>query len=283
MKYLTKIKLGVLLLVVVGTLLGCTQESPIIDTTTADPITSITDLNTDKVSLIALGNSDVPVGRYAQEALTSLGMWDEIQDKISYASNVKEVLSQVALGSVTCGIVYATDAATSDDTMIVEYIDNSLLATPVLYPAALLTNSTNPESAATFLAYLLNESSIATFEANGFTVIADATAQSTFPAADTLEPCTLTIFAAASLLESVTAISEAFMVDYAGIEIIASYDSSGTLATQIEYGADVDIFISASTSEVDDLIDLDYIEEEQVLDLLANELVLITQNGGDSN
>ena len=75
-------------------------------------------LATDQVSLIALGNSDVPVGQYSQEILEKLGIWEQMQDKISFGSNVKEVLSQVEEGSVDCGMVYATDAATAEGVMV---------------------------------------------------------------------------------------------------------------------------------------------------------------------
>ncbi|MFI3208821.1 MAG: molybdate ABC transporter substrate-binding protein [Eubacteriales bacterium] len=240
-------------------------------------MSSIMDLDTDKVTLIALGNSDVPVGRYARELLENLGIWSNIKSKISYASNVKEVLSQVELGSVTCGIVYATDAATNDNVVIVETLDSSLLDTPVIYPAAALASTSHSDAANLFLAYLTSELATTTFEDNGFTVIADPLAIENTD----IEPCTLTIFAAASLLESVTAISEAFMTEYDGIEIITSFDSSGTLATQIEYGADVDIFISASEEEMNDLTALSLINESTYMQLLENELVLIT--GGDTN
>ena len=59
---------------------------------------------------IALGDpASVPAGQYAEEALTNLGIWDKIQDKVSFGSNVTEVLNQVAASSADAGIVYATD------------------------------------------------------------------------------------------------------------------------------------------------------------------------------
>lgn len=66
----------------------------------------------DKVSLIALGNSDVPVGQYSEEIFTYLGVWEQLnrEQKITFGTNVKEVTSQVAEGAVDCGVVYGTDA-----------------------------------------------------------------------------------------------------------------------------------------------------------------------------
>ena len=66
----------------------------------------------EKAETIALGDpASVPAGQYAEEALTSLGIWDKIQDKVSFGTNVTEVLNQVAASSADAGIVYATDAA----------------------------------------------------------------------------------------------------------------------------------------------------------------------------
>ncbi|MBR0203706.1 MAG: molybdate ABC transporter substrate-binding protein, partial [Synergistaceae bacterium] len=56
-------------------------------------IKSYEDLGTEKLKLIALGNSDVPVGAYSQEILTNMGIWDKLnsEGKISFGSNVTEV------------------------------------------------------------------------------------------------------------------------------------------------------------------------------------------------
>lgn len=61
-------------------------------------IESFADLGTDKLSLLALGNEDVPVGQYSEEILTNLGMLDQLEqeNKITYGSNVKEVTTQVS-------------------------------------------------------------------------------------------------------------------------------------------------------------------------------------------
>lgn len=70
----------------------------------------------EKAESIALGDpASVPVGQYSEEALTSLGIWDKIQDKVSFGTNVTEVLNQVAAASADAGIVYATDAASMAD------------------------------------------------------------------------------------------------------------------------------------------------------------------------
>lgn len=91
-----------------------------------------------KAETPALGDpASVPAGQYAQEALTNLGLWDEVSAKASFGTNVTEVLNWVAEGSAQAGIVYATDAATQKDnvTQVAEAPEGSL-AEPVLYPVA---------------------------------------------------------------------------------------------------------------------------------------------------
>lgn len=238
---------------------------------TAAGVTNFLDLNTDKVSLVALGNSDVPVGQYSEEILTSLGIWDAIQTKISYCGTVKEVLAQVAEGSVDCGIVYATDAASEPSVSIVMTAPGDCLKTPVVYPAATLSASKNPEAANAFLNFLLTDEAKAVFEDVGFSYIAESEAIeiSSVPA------CTLTVFAAASMTESLTEIGDLFMSKYPGVELVMNFDSSGTLLTQIESGSEADIFLSAAQKQMTALIADGYITEGSKIDLLKNEVVLI--------
>lgn len=130
-------------------------------------VTAFEDANTDKVKLIALGNSDVPVGQYAEELYTSLGLWDGIQGKISFGSNVKEVTTWVSEGTVDCGVVYATDAYSAGLQTVAE-ADPALLTSKVVYPAAVLSASPNADAAKAFLDYLTADDSVAAFQAVGF-------------------------------------------------------------------------------------------------------------------
>lgn len=251
---------------------GCARNTSDTGTEEADPgITDFPDINTDLVSLIALGNSDVPVGQYSKEILTNLEIWDVIQSKISYCGNVKEVLSQVASGSVDCGIVYATDAATEPAVTVVSVAPSDLLTTPVIYPAATLSAAANPDAAEAFMNFLLTDDARTAFEEVGFTTIADAE-----PKTITSVPeGTLTIFAAASMTKSLTTIADLFMAKYPDVKVIMNFDSSGTLRTQIESGAEVDIYLSAAQSPMTALIDGGYIDETTKINLLQNEVVLI--------
>lgn len=119
---------------------------------------------------IALGDpASVPAGQYAQEALTSLGIWDNIQDKISFGTNVTEVLNQVAAASADAGIVYATDAASMSDqvTVIAEAPEGSL-AKKVIYPVAVVKTTAHEEAAKNFVEFLKTDEAMAVFEAYGF-------------------------------------------------------------------------------------------------------------------
>ncbi|MDD3416249.1 MAG: molybdate ABC transporter substrate-binding protein [Lachnospiraceae bacterium] len=238
----------------------------------SEDIMSFEDVNTDKVSLIALGNSDVPVGQYSQEVFENLGFWDAIQDKISFGTNVKEVLSQIEEGAVECGVVYATDAATSEKVTVVCTAPEGSLETPVIYPIAMLKETKHEEASKVFLNYLLTEESLAEFEKIGFKVATDTSPEEM---EYTGEPCTINVFAAASLTESLTLIQNAFMEKYPDIEVVSNFDSSGTLKTQIEEGAEADIFFSAATKQMKALSEGGFAADETKIDLLENQVVLI--------
>ena len=122
--------------------------------------------------LMAMGNSDVPVGQYTQKILAYYGL-DEaaLADAgvLTYGTNVKEVTTQVTEGSVDCGIVYGTDAfsagLTPVDTATAE------MCGQVIYPAAVLKTSAHPAEAQAFLDYLSTPQAMAVFEAVGFSAV----------------------------------------------------------------------------------------------------------------
>ena len=122
--------------------------------------------------LMAMGNSDVPVGQYTQKILAWYGLNEEelaAAGKITYGSNVKEVTTQVKEGSVDCGVVYGTDAFSAG----LEVADTATaeMCGQVIYPAAVMKNSNAPEAAQAFLDYLRGEEAMKVFEGIGFTGI----------------------------------------------------------------------------------------------------------------
>lgn len=123
--------------------------------------------------LMAMGNSDVPVGQYTQKILNFYGLDEEALAKsgvITYGSNVKEVTTQVSEGSVDCGIVYCTDAFSAGLTVIDGASKD--MCGQVIYPAAVLKTAKNPDAAKAFLDYLRGSKAMAIFEAVGFSPVA---------------------------------------------------------------------------------------------------------------
>ena len=119
--------------------------------------------------LFAMGNSDVPVGQYTQKIFAFYELVEEDLANaglITYGTNVKEVTTQVKEGSVDCGVVYATDAF-SAELAIVDTATKDMCG-QVIYPAAVLNVSKNPEAAQAFLDYLTGPEATAVFEAVGF-------------------------------------------------------------------------------------------------------------------
>lgn len=135
-------------------------------------IESFQDLTTDKLSLLCLGNEDVPVGAYSDEILENLGIDKaqlEADGKVTYGTNVKEVTSQVSEGAVDAGIIYATDAFSAGLTVVDEATTD--MCRQVIYPAAVLNISKNAEAAQAFLDYLKTDECAAVFEKVGFTMV----------------------------------------------------------------------------------------------------------------
>lgn len=131
-------------------------------------IANFTDLAKDNVQKLALGETaTVPAGQYAQEALNKLGVWDKVKDKVVYAKDVRTVLAYAETGNVEAGIVYKTDALSSDKVKITATAPEGSHK-PVVYPAALLTAAKQPKAAEEFLTYLYSDESKAVFEKYGF-------------------------------------------------------------------------------------------------------------------
>ena len=122
--------------------------------------------------LMAMGNSDVPVGQYTQKILSFYELNEEELIRagvISYGSNVKEVTTQISEGSVDCGIIYGPDAFSAG--LTVRDCATEKMCGQVIYPAAVLKASKNQEAAKDFLAFLQTDSCMKIFEDVGFSRI----------------------------------------------------------------------------------------------------------------
>lgn len=118
--------------------------------------------------LLAMGNSDVPVGQYTLKIFDYYGLSVadmEAAGKLTYGSDVKEVTTQVSEGAVDCGIIYATDAFSAGLTVVDSATGE--MCGQVIYPAAVL-KAGKTEQAQALLDYLQTDAAMAVFESVGF-------------------------------------------------------------------------------------------------------------------
>ena len=122
---------------------------------------------------------------------------------------------------------------------------------------------------------------------------ASSTASSAAASSETAsgESVELIVFAAASLTETLNAIAETYSAENPGVTFSFNFDSSGTLKTQIQEGADCDLFISAGQKQMNQLDitasadvnkdGLDFVDADSRVNLLENKVVLCVPEGSD--
>ena len=97
------------------------------------------------------------------------------------------------------------------------------------------------------------------------------------------------MFAAASLTETLNALAETYTANNSGVTFQFNFDSSGTLKTQIQEGAECDLFLSAGQKQMNQLDiaasaeanpeGLDFVDDDTRVDLLENKVVLCVPEG----
>lgn len=133
-------------------------------------ISKYEDLTQDGVKKIALGETAVvPAGQYAQEVLQKLGIWDKVQGKVVFAKDVRTVLAYTETGNVEAGIVYKTDAVSSDKIKVVATAPEGSHQ-PIVYPIAVVSGTKQAKQAEDFIKYLFGPESKAILEKNGFSM-----------------------------------------------------------------------------------------------------------------
>jgi molybdate transport system substrate-binding protein len=117
-------------------------------------------------SRLATGDPQfVPLGRYAREALTALGVWPDVEPRLVRAENARVATLLVARGEAALGIVYATDARNDRRVRVITRLDASLHS-PIIYPAALTLDA--QDAAITYLNFLSSNDGRKFFAAQGF-------------------------------------------------------------------------------------------------------------------
>lgn len=132
-----------------------------------ETVTSFDDI--EDASRIAVGTPDsVPAGQYSMQTIDTLGLTADLEQKLVYAEDVRAVLTYVERGEVDAGLVYRTDALTSDSVGIADTAPAGAHE-PIVYPVGLIQESDNAEAAETFYEYLQSADALAVFEKYGFT------------------------------------------------------------------------------------------------------------------
>ncbi len=110
-----------------------------------------------------------PGGIYAKAAFEKLGVWSAVEPKLAQADNIRNALNLVARGEAKFGVVYATDAKAEPKVKVVDTFPEASHG-PIVYPAALVATSANPDATA-FLAYLRSQAATKIFIDQGFTIL----------------------------------------------------------------------------------------------------------------
>ncbi len=131
-------------------------------------IASFDDLTGDKITIIGMGEPEsVPAGKYAMKVLEKMGIYDSIKDKMNYGTDVRQVLTWTEGGEVDCGLVYATDAYTTDDVKIICEAPEDM-ADKIIYPEGLTKEGASKERAKDFADFLESDEAMKVFEKYGF-------------------------------------------------------------------------------------------------------------------
>jgi molybdate transport system substrate-binding protein len=120
---------------------------------------------------LSVAGPDVPAGKYAKASLSALGVWPSVEDRLAQADNVRGALAFVARGEAPLGVVYDTDAKVEPKVKIVGILPDDSHP-PIVYPAAVVASSSNPDGAARFLGFLQGPEASKVFQSYGFIVLA---------------------------------------------------------------------------------------------------------------
>lgn len=150
-----------------------TNELVLIVPKNKEPIKGLEDLQSGAIKRIAIGTPEtVPAGKYAKQALQSQGIWNNIEAKLIFTKDVRQVLAYAETGNVDAGIVYKTDALISDKIKL-STLTEKASHDPIIYPAGVVAASKNHEAAVSFFKFLTEQRSMEIFKKYGFNAALD--------------------------------------------------------------------------------------------------------------
>lgn len=135
------------------------------------PISGFNDLVNLGDGKLALGTPEaVPAGNYGKQTLEQLGLWAQVQSNIVFAKDVRQVLTYVETGNVDAGLVYKTDALTSDKVKVAAEADSSS-HDPIIYPIGIIKTSKHMKESELFFQFLQGKEAENVFNKYGFNVL----------------------------------------------------------------------------------------------------------------
>ncbi|MFC4558464.1 molybdate ABC transporter substrate-binding protein [Virgibacillus kekensis] len=131
-------------------------------------VDSLENLASMNLNQIAVGNpKSVPAGSYTKQALTSVGVWNTLDEKLVHAKDVRQVLTYAESGNTDIGFVYASDLERSELVEEIMMVDQSLYET-IKYPAAVISSSEHKEKAKAFIEFLKSDKAQSILKKYGF-------------------------------------------------------------------------------------------------------------------
>jgi len=132
------------------------------------PLTGFDELTGDKVGKISIGEPEsVPAGKYAQETLISMDLWDALQPKMVLAKDVRQVLTYVETGNVDAGLVYSSDALVGENIKVVTAAPEDSHK-PIIYPLAIIKDTKHQTETESFIDFLTSSEARQVFTKYGF-------------------------------------------------------------------------------------------------------------------
>lgn len=242
---------------------------------TENKVTEFSDLFKNGTKIAGCVPSHCPAGRYASMVVTSVELNDSEaganlkRNIVTNDPNVRAVLDKVVTREVDAGFVYLTDAFLENETVRIIEIPREFSPLPQ-YSVSTLKDSQNPDEAILFEAFLTSKEGQQILVNHGFAPAVLEPVQ--FVVSNSSKGKTLTIFAASSLTDVFTDITDKFE-NATGVKAVIGFGSSGILRQKLEGGAPADIYATASLRHAELLIEQGFIDSYSVF--ARNHLVVV--------